>query len=79
MPSCKMRRRPTGPTHKKADPEKNDILSASALSPGDLVYVNQYESSIWGQLQHKYGWEKQSSMYCGGTIFVDIASGTVHV
>jgi hypothetical protein len=74
-----MRRRPTGATHKKADPERKDILSANTLSPGDLVYVDQYESSIRGQLQHTYGKEKQSSMYCGGTIFVDVASGTVHV
>jgi hypothetical protein len=74
-----MRRRPTGATHKKADLERKDILSANTLSPGDLVYVDQYESSIRGRLQHTYGKEKQSSMYCGGTIFVDVASGTVHV
>jgi hypothetical protein len=65
--------------HKQADPEKKDILSANALSPGDLIYVDQYESSIRGHLQHTYGREKQSSMYWGGTIFVDVASGTVHV
>jgi hypothetical protein len=77
--AAKMRRRPTGATHKKSDPERKDILSANALSPGDLVYVDQYESSIRGQLQHTYGKEKRSSMYCGGTIFVDVASGMVHV
>jgi hypothetical protein len=77
--AAKMRQRPTGATHKKADPEKKNILSANALSPGDLIYVDQYESSIQGCLQHTYGREKQSSMYCGGTIFVDVTSGTVHV
>jgi hypothetical protein len=74
-----MRRRPTGATHKKPDPERENILSANTLSPGDLVYVNQYKSSIRGRLPHTYGKEKQSSMYCGGTIFVDVASGMVHV
>jgi hypothetical protein len=77
--AAKMWRRPTGATHKKSDPERKDILSANSLSPGDLVYVNQYESSIRGRLPHTYGKEKQSSMYCGGTIFVDVASGTVHL
>jgi hypothetical protein len=43
-----MRRRPTGATHKKTDPEKKDILSANSLSQGDLVYIDQYESSIRG-------------------------------
>jgi hypothetical protein len=41
-----MQQQPTGATHKKADPEKKDILSANALFPGDLVYIDQYESSI---------------------------------
>jgi hypothetical protein len=77
--AAKMRRRPTGATHKKSDPKRKDILSANSLSPGDLVYVDQYESSIRGRLQHTYGKEKQASMYCGGTIFVDVASGMVHV
>jgi hypothetical protein len=58
-----MRRRTTGATHKKSDPEQKDVLSANSLSPGDLVYVDQYESSIRGRLQHTYGKEKQSSMY----------------
>jgi hypothetical protein len=85
MPKCfacqaaKMRWQPTGATHNKADPEKKDILSANALSPGDLVFVDQYESSIQGRLQHTYGREKQSSLYCRGTIFVHVASETVHV
>jgi hypothetical protein len=44
--AAKMQQQPTGATHKKADPEKKDILSANALFPGDLVYIDQYESSI---------------------------------
>jgi hypothetical protein len=61
IPKCfacqatKMRQRPTSATHKKANPEKKDILSANALSPGALVYVDQYKSSIRGHLQHTYG------------------------
>jgi hypothetical protein len=43
------------------------------------VFVDQYESSIRGRLPNTYGREKESSMYVGGTIFVDVASHTIHV
>jgi hypothetical protein len=76
---AKAKRRPTGATHKKTNPVRQDVLAANLLNPGDKVFMDQYESSICGRLPNTYSHEKESSMYVGGTIFINVASHTIHV
>jgi hypothetical protein len=76
---AKARRRRTGAKHTKDVPEVADILRSGDLSPGDCVSMDQYESSVRGRLPHTRGMEKSHSQYCGGTLFVDHASGRIFV
>ena len=71
---AKARRRPTGSTRTEKRPEKDGILLADALNPGDKVFIDQYESSIRGRLPNSKGRERPSLQYCGGMIFFDAAS-----
>ena len=52
-------------------------IRADDLKPGQCVSVDQYESTIRGRLLHTKGREPQRDRYCGGTIFVDHATGLV--
>jgi hypothetical protein len=47
------------------------------VRPGQLVSTDQYVSKLKGRLPHTKGKEQEHEKYCGGTIFVDHASGRV--
>ena len=49
------------------------------LKPGDQIIVDQYESTILGQLWGSQGRTKDKQMHKGGTILVDHTSGLLHV
>jgi len=76
---AKARKRKTSAKNTKPDPERTDILRANDIHPGDCFSVDQYESSVRGRLPHTQGRERQSSRYCGGTLFYDHASRKIFV
>ena len=49
------------------------------IEPGEVVSMDQYVCSVRGRLPFKWGREKESLRYGGGTIFVDHASGFIFV
>jgi hypothetical protein len=60
------------------DVKINEALKAEHLSPGAKVSVDHFESRLLGRTQDSYG-KKLSDKYKGGAIFVDHASGYIHV
>ena len=76
---AKARRRPSGATTKKENPETKDTIRAEDLTPGECVSVDQYESAVKGRRAHTRGLERDSSRFCGGTLFYDHASGYIFV
>ena len=54
-------------------------IRAGSLRPGDLVSIDQYQSSFPGRLLDSKGKEPKKNQYTGGTLFVDSASGLVHL
>ena len=72
---AKMRRRSTGA---RATRDTNTHpIRANDLHPGDVVSMDSYESSVRGRLVDTRGREPWHQRLCGGTIFVDHASGFV--
>ena len=63
------------PARKK---EYNSIKSGD-LNPGGRVSMDQYTSTTQGQLTKGFGKSPINETYGGGTIFVDHASGFIHV
>jgi hypothetical protein len=59
--------------------EKEGILSAGAMEPGDLVSMDQFVSKTGGRLLTGFGRERDGNRYHGGTIFNDAASGVIRV
>ena len=76
---AKAKRRPSGATHSRKDPDRTHGLTQGHTTPGELVFHDHYESSVRGRLPHTRGREKHSLQYCGGSIFVDAASGLIKV
>jgi hypothetical protein len=58
---------------------KDMAIKAGSLKPGDSVSIDQYMSSFPGRLANSKGKEPKKLQYSGGTIFVDSASGLVHL
>jgi len=54
-------------------------LKERQLKPGDRVFCDQLESRVRGGLRHAAGREPDKDRFCGATIFVDAASGYIHV
>lgn len=52
-------------------------LKTSHLFPGQVVSLDQYESTIRGRLPQTQGKEPESDQYVGGTIVVDHASSFI--
>ena len=68
------------PTHGKTtspNPEREGALKVNDLRPGSTVSVDHFESRQEGRTYESYG--KSKSQYQGGCIFVDHASGFMHV
>ena len=61
------------------DPDHEMSLKVDHLLPGQVVSMDQYQSSIRGRLEHTYGKEKDDDKYTGGTIFVDHASTKLYI
>ena len=55
------------------------IIKSNDLRPGDCASMDQHICKTPGRLPNTYGKEDVSQQYAGGTIFVDHASGFVHV
>ena len=49
------------------------------IKSGSKISVDHFEANPRGCLQHTYGKEKADLRYKGGCIFVDHASGYIHV
>ena len=58
--------------------DREGILKANNLLPGQEVSVDHYICSTKGRLFSSYGRTPDSKLYSGGCIFVDHASGYVH-
>ena len=71
----KGRRRWKGHSHSHT--EKDGALKKDTLVPGQVTAVDQYEVRVRGRLLASKGKTPSRDMLCGGTIFVDIASGRV--
>jgi hypothetical protein len=52
-------------------------LRSEHLQPGQKVSMDQYHSSVPGRLPNTKGKESKDKQYCGGTIFVDHATGYI--
>ena len=52
-------------------------LRTNHLYPGQVVSIDQYESTVRGRLPHTQGKEPESEQYVGGTIGVDHASSFI--
>jgi hypothetical protein len=60
-------------------PEKEMSLKHSDLMQGNMVSIDQYTSTVPGCLPHTYGKEPKKDKYIGGTLFVDHATGYIHL
>ena len=59
--------------------EKEGILAAEKMKPGELVSMDQYVVKTPGRLYEGYGREGVENRFHGGTIFHDAASGVIRV
>lgn len=54
-------------------------LTKIKLVPGQLIFTDQFESRVPGRAFTTTGLPNSNVLYTGGTIFIDAASGFVHV
>ena len=59
-------------------PTEYDLRSGKLL-PGELIFVDHYQSTLKGRLPNTFGKESISNKYCGGIIFVDSACGFTRI
>ena len=74
---AKQTRRPTGVTRTEVRQDKEGGMKREMLEPGDGTAIDQFEVVKRGRLFNSRGRERPEDRYCGGTIFVDLASGRV--
>ena len=85
LPKCascqfgKMKRRPTPSSTTTPVPSNTGALKKGNLLPGQHVSVDHFICKTKGRLYDSKGKTAQSSMYSGGAIFVDHATGFIHV
>jgi hypothetical protein len=60
-------------------PEKEMSLRRGKLLPGEMVSIDQYESTLPGRLPHTKGKEPKKDKYNGGTLFVDHATAYIYL
>ena len=63
----------------KPDRDKEGILKQDKLKPGDLVFTDQYVSSLPGQYFNTRSQSSSQHEYRGGTLFADAASGYIYI
>jgi hypothetical protein len=77
---CKQHCRPIpGLTPSSVIRDQTNILKADIVIPGHRVSVGHFICSTRGRLLTSAGKTKLEEMFTGGCIFVDHASGFVHV
>ena len=59
--------------------DKAGVISQGHLLPGAETSVDHFVCSTKGRLSSSFGRSRDEDMYCGGCIFVDHASGYIHV
>ena len=59
--------------------DRDMLLKQNNTEPGDCVSIDQYASTVLGRLPHTRGKEKKDEKFNGGTVFVDHATGYVHL
>jgi len=85
VPKCascqygKQKRRATGAAVTAPVREREGALKSEDLQPGQRVSVDHFYATHKGRLYESYGRTKEDKMYMGGCIFVDHASGYIHV
>ena len=85
LPKCgsceygKARRRPTKSTLTTKVPSRENSLKSDVLFPGQRVSLDHFECSAKGRLLNSRGKTPTDSMYRGGAIFVDQASGYIFI
>ena len=83
IPKCaacqfgKQERNAKGGTTTKKDP--GGVLKKEKLEPGDLIFVDQFESRLPGQVFSPRGSKITSQKYKGGSIYCDAATGWTKV
>jgi hypothetical protein len=75
----KQARRPTGATTTKPVASTIGTLKSEDLFPGQRVSMDHFICSSKGRLYSSHGKSSERDMYSGGCIFVDHASGYIHV
>ena len=69
----------TGTKTETTKPDAVKSTQKNVLSPGQLVATNQFVCKTRGRLTNSMGKTEEKDMYCGGTIFCDIASKKIEV
>ena len=69
------KKRPTGSKHELKHPGAGDKMNTDILFPGQAIATDQFSSRVPGRIPGSYGSSDSNSMYKGGTIFVDVATG----
>ena len=59
------------------DKKREGILKTDKLKPGDLVFTDQYETSVEGRIFSQRGHNLHQFKCLGGTLFYDAASGKI--
>ena len=59
--------------------DRQGILKANNLYPGQEISVDHFICSTKGRLFSSFGKTQDSSLYSGGCIFADHASGSIHI
>jgi hypothetical protein len=76
---AKQTRRGAGSSTEFKLEDRDQILKRDTTEPGDCVSIDQYVSTVLGRLPNTKGKERKDEKYNGGTIFVDHATGYVHL
>ena len=85
LPMCaacqfaKQRQRSSPGTTKKVVKDRQGVMKADNLLPGQRVSVDHFVCSTKGRLTHTQGKEDPKTQYCGGALFVDHASGYIFI
>ena len=75
----KAKRRSTETDVSQPIPVKQGVLKKEDLFPGQRVSIDHFVCSTKGRLYESHGQTKETEKYAGGMIFVDHASGFVHI
>ena len=76
---AKQRRRSAPGTVKRNKPDDEALLKTDALLAGARIFCDHFECRPKGRRLHTYGKEPDEKKFKGGCIFVDAASGLIHV